>query len=304
MEGGCWPGPRTVTGPDRRCMKTHPGRCRNVDTHPLQPGAETGAAWTDVVTVPPPWRRSRDAGDRRSPVRLMTPVPPSANNAVHSTGEAHVPAERQVTNAPTLTRWGVSAHADLVYRMLTTFGAMSDAALARTLELPVKTVRAGLEELHGLGVAGPLPGAPRPYERAWRATSPATVVSILRARQALLAGARYHLPRQLSTMDIVDLPEAALRTARPVYGVPAVRARLAELVAAERREHLAMSPEPAFSAASARAGIPAGRAALRRGVTAWTLGVPASAEDQSEQQTRSCTATGCATASFRGSRPS
>lgn len=184
---------------------------------------------------------------------------------------------------PTLTRWGVSAHGDLVYRMLTAFGAKSDAALARTLKLPVKKVRAGLEELHGLGAAAVLPG---PHERVWRATSPATVVTVLRARQARLAGARYRLPRQLSTLDIVDPPEAALRAARPIYGVPAVRARLAELVAAERREHLAMSPEPAFTAASAKAAIPAGRAALQRGVTAWTLGVPPSAEDRSEEQTR------------------
>jgi DNA-binding CsgD family transcriptional regulator len=189
-------------------------------------------------------------------------------------------------SAPTLTRWGVSAHADLVYRMLTTFGPRSDSALAGALQLPVKTVRAGLEELHGLGAAEPLPSPPRPLERSWRATSPSTVVSVLRARQDLLTRARFHLPRQLSTLDIVEPSEAALRTARPIYGLPAVRGRLAELVAAERREHLAMSPEPAFSAASARAGIPAGRAALQRGVTAWTLGVPTSAEDRSEEQTR------------------
>jgi DNA-binding CsgD family transcriptional regulator len=190
------------------------------------------------------------------------------------------------TNVPALTRWGVSAHADLVYRMLITFGAQPDAALASSLELPLKTVRAGLDELHGLGAATPAPDPRRPHDRAWRASPTATVVRVLRDRQAQLAKARYHLRRQLSTLDIVDPPTAALRTARPIYGVPAVRARLAELVSAERREHLAMNPEPAFTATSAKAGIPASRAALQRGVTAWTLGVPAAAEDRSEAHTR------------------
>jgi DNA-binding CsgD family transcriptional regulator len=111
-------------------------------------------------------------------------------------------------------------------------------------------------------------------------------VATLRDRQALLASGRFHLGRQLSTLDIVDAPAAVLRTARPVYGVHAVRRRLAELVRAERREHLAMNPEPAFTATSAKAAIPASRAALQRGVTTWTLGVRAAAEDQSEAQTK------------------
>jgi DNA-binding CsgD family transcriptional regulator len=191
------------------------------------------------------------------------------------------------SNIPPLTRWGVSARADLVYRMLIASGSMPDVTIARTLDLPVKTVRTGLEELHSLGAAEPLPDRrPQPTDRTWRATPVATVVTTLRDRQAMLANARYHLGRQLSTLDIVDAPAAVLRTSRPIYGVPAVRRRLAELVSAERREHLAMNPEPAFTATSAKAAIPPSRAALQRGVTTWTLGVPATADDQSEAQTK------------------
>jgi DNA-binding CsgD family transcriptional regulator len=189
-------------------------------------------------------------------------------------------------NVPPLTRWGVSACGDLVYRMLTASGTSSDAAVARALELPLKTVQTGLEELHSLGAAEPLPDRPQPNGRTWRATPVATVVTTLRDRQAMLANARYHLGRQLSTLDIVDAAQDVLRTARPIYGVTAVRRRLARLVSAERREHLAMNPERAFTATSAKAAIPASRAALQRGVTTWTLGVPAAAEDQSEARTK------------------
>jgi DNA-binding CsgD family transcriptional regulator len=205
-------------------------------------------------------------------------------------GEAPMPMSAQENSAnshiPALTRWGVSAQADLVYRMLTAFGASPETAIARALELPAKTVQTGLDELHSLGAAEPLPDPPQSNGRTWRATPVAAVVSTVRNRQALLANARHHLGRQLSALDIVDRSAAVQRAARPIYGVSAVRRRLAELVSTERREHLAMNPERAFTATSARAAIPASRAALRRGVTAWTLGVPVSGDDQSEAHTK------------------
>jgi len=190
------------------------------------------------------------------------------------------------TNIPALTRWGVSASAELLYRLLATSGPQPEAALAHVLELPLRTVRAGLDELHGLGAATPEPNPRRRSVRMWQASPIGTVVRTLRDRQALLAKARFHLRRQLSALDIIDPPAAALRAARPIYGVPAARDRLAELVSAERREHLAMNPESAFTAATAKAGVPASRAALQRGVATWTLGVPASDQDQSESHTQ------------------
>jgi DNA-binding CsgD family transcriptional regulator len=182
---------------------------------------------------------------------------------------------------PTLTRWGVSPQADLMFRALTTFGPKSAAELARSLQLPERQVRAALDELHGLDAADVVCDAPSANARVWEGSPPESVAEGLRQRQAQLAAARRRLERRLSILDIVHGP-VDLRTARPICGIAGVRARLAELVAAEREEHLAMNPEPAFSATSARAAAPPSRAALRRGVTVRTLGVPASEEDRSE----------------------
>jgi DNA-binding CsgD family transcriptional regulator len=221
---------------------------------------------------------------------MTTPSRPMGKDAELVTGVKRMSMPARVlsgeANVPALSRWGVSAHADLVYRMLTAFGAQPEAAVARSLDLPLKTVRDGLDELHSLGAVAPQPDPRRPSDRTWLASPTETVVHVLRDRQARLAKARYQLRRQLSILDIVDPPAAALQTARPIYGVPAVRARLAVLVSAERREHLAMNPEPAFTAVSAKAGLPASRSALQRGVATWTLGVPATVEDQSEVHTR------------------
>jgi hypothetical protein len=221
---------------------------------------------------------------------MTTPFPFVGNNPARiNGGGTHMARPLHLvttsTAIPVLIRWGVSAHADLVYRALSAFGTQPDTMLARSLDLPLKAVRAALDELHGLGAARPVPTGGQPHDRTWLGTPTETVVSTLRERQVLLAKARHHLHRQLSILDIVDDGDG-LRTARPIFGVPSTRARLAELVSAERREHLAMNPEAAFTAASAKAGVPASRAALQRGVTAWTLGVPAAVEDQSEAHTK------------------
>ncbi|HYN95728.1 MAG TPA: helix-turn-helix transcriptional regulator, partial [Pilimelia sp.] len=52
------------------------------------------------------------------------------------------------------------------------------------------------------------------------------------------------------------------------------RQRLAELMALERVEHLAINPEQTFEAASARAAGPAGRELVSRGIRVRALGVP------------------------------
>jgi DNA-binding CsgD family transcriptional regulator len=54
----------------------------------------------------------------------------------------------------------------------------------------------------------------------------------------------------------------------------AARHRLAQLVAAEHREHLAINSEPVFDAASARAAAPLDRQILDRGVRVRVLGLP------------------------------
>lgn len=187
---------------------------------------------------------------------------------------------------PVLTRWGLSARADLVFRALLVLGARSAPELASSLQMPGRQVLAAIDELSAAGAVQPLREGDSPQARVWRAGEPDTVVGSLRERQAAVARARQRLPRHLSTVDILGTAAADLRVARPILGVPAVRARLADLVLAERHEHLAMNPEPAFTATSAKAGIPVSRAALQRGVTTWTLGVPAEVADQSEVHTQ------------------
>ena len=46
---------------------------------------------------------------------------------------------------PSLVRWGVSADADLVYRCLATFGALSAGDIAADLGLGQRRVRVALE---------------------------------------------------------------------------------------------------------------------------------------------------------------
>jgi len=192
--------------------------------------------------------------------------------------------EARLASCPTLARWGVSAHADLVYRALTAFGPQSRVELARSLKIGERPVQAALDELLGFGSALVARDADRARVRVWRGRPPESVVRILRDRQAHIAKARHQLERRLSTLDVVGTP-IDWRAARPIYGVGAVRSRVAELVTAERWEHLSMNPEPAFSATSAKAGVPILRAALQRGVATRTLGVPVAAEDESEAHT-------------------
>ncbi|MBB5872680.1 DNA-binding CsgD family transcriptional regulator/predicted DNA-binding transcriptional regulator [Allocatelliglobosispora scoriae] len=186
------------------------------------------------------------------------------------------------TAPPLLTRWGVSIHADLVYRTLTLQGSRSGGELTRSLELSARTVSAALDELHGLGIVALVADAKLAQGRVWRGHPPESAVRTLREQQHRLATARRELHRQLSVLDLVEITPAELREARPITTVDAARRRLGELMAAERHEHLAMNPEQAFTGATTKAAIPTAREVLLRGVATMTLGVPAAVEDESE----------------------
>jgi DNA-binding CsgD family transcriptional regulator len=189
-----------------------------------------------------------------------------------------MPATRG-TALPSLTRWGVSPDGDLVYRALLRDGTQRTAELSRSLGLPVRRVRAALDELAGTGAARrSVPAGRADGARVWHGTPADVAVPGLRRRQVALAQARYRLHDHLVSLGGlgIDVPEPAGSDAvRPLFGGARVRTRIAELVAGQRREYLAMHPEPAFDSQSARAAAPVSRSLGRRGMSVLTLGVPA-----------------------------
>src|SRR4051794_28543400 len=92
------------------------------------------------------------------------------------------------TVAP-LTRLGISADADLVYRTLTGFGPQSVGRLTASLGLAPLRVRTALDELTSLGAVAPgVPEGRRPGEaRTWAAAPAESVVPTLHARQEAAA---------------------------------------------------------------------------------------------------------------------
>src|SRR6266545_4880720 len=68
---------------------------------------------------------------------------------------------------------------------------------------------------------------------------------------------------------------------RVLHGGTRIQARLAELIARERQDHLVLSTEPAFSVESVRAAAPLTRLMCERGVSIRHVGVPAIAGDAS-----------------------
>jgi DNA-binding CsgD family transcriptional regulator len=194
---------------------------------------------------------------------------------------------------PSLVRWGLSADADLVFRTLVTFGVLSARDLAADLGLAPQRTADALAELLEHGAAVPVDGAAG-RAQTWVARRPEHVVSQLRARRLRLvdpqAQARSH-------HDVVRmLRETMVGRALPVGVLPAggslgegmrylptrelARDRLAEVVATERHEHLAMSTEQAWDAESARAAAPQDQHLVERGVQVRTIGVPPADGDQ------------------------
>jgi DNA-binding CsgD family transcriptional regulator len=170
---------------------------------------------------------------------------------------------------PSLTAWGVSADADLIYRCVHTFGAQSAADLQRTLGISRYRVTAGLDELAAAGALRPRARRPNPV---WTPTPVSDVVASLRRRRLRTGPVPRHqdpyavleriLPGSVPLGDrLRHLPSRAL-----------TRTRIAELVGVARHEHLAMSPEPVYDAESARAAVPMDRRLLLRGVQMRVLG--------------------------------
>lgn len=176
--------------------------------------------------------------------------------------------------APSLSAWGLSADADLMYRCMLMFGAQTAGQLERGLGLARHRVARGLDELLSAGAVG---HRPRGGRRAvhWTPLEPDDVVPALRERHQSCTRHRPPPVRQ-----VLPGPVALDDGMRHLPSRELTRTRLAALVGAVRHEHLAMQPERSYEPESARSAVPMDRTLLTRGVRMRVLGaLPADAED-------------------------
>ena len=175
---------------------------------------------------------------------------------------------------PTLAGWGASPDADLVYRRLVIFGRAPAARLAHELGLPRRRLNRALDELAELGAATPR-RTPAQRGLMWTPTAAAELGAPPR-RDVVRPPARER------PHPVADAVEEATRLGDGLRHLPtraATRARLAELVAVARYEHMAMNPEPIFDAESARPAVGMDRTMLERGVSMRVLGVQSASPD-------------------------
>ena len=206
---------------------------------------------------------------------------------------ASVPIGAEV---PSLVRWGVSCDADLVFRTIATFGPQSTSTLAAELGLPANRVADALAELLTIGAAISVTKHRRAARQGplWATRPPAYVVTMLRSRRLRPVDPQTQAHAHSQTVgyltDRRGGPSELLTGPGPTGGQlgegvrylasrTAARERLAELMAIERREHLAINTEQAFDAASARAAAPLDMEILRRGVRMRVIGLPPADQD-------------------------
>jgi DNA-binding CsgD family transcriptional regulator len=178
---------------------------------------------------------------------------------------------------PSLVRWGVSADADLVYRCLATFGALSAGDIAADLGLGQRRVRVALDELADAGLVRGGGGSPAQVigGGSWRAVAPDAAVAALRRR------ALHRVPVAAPARGAEPGPSPS----RLLPDLAATRQRIARLVAVERAEHLAMNPEQAFSTDTLAIGSAIDADLLGRRVRVRSLGRPPADGDRSSGYT-------------------
>ncbi|BBH67759.1 hypothetical protein ACTI_44440 [Actinoplanes sp. OR16] len=180
---------------------------------------------------------------------------------------------------PSLVRWRLSSDADLVFRTLATMGAHHARELARELGLPCRRVDGALAELRTAGAATPRPSGNR-HGPIWQARPPVEVVATLQRRQLRLVDQDEQVRSHHAAVTAVADRQAVIGDG--VRYLPTrvlTRRRLAELMDAERSEHLVINTEQSFDAASAKAGAPLGRRVVERGVRIRALGLPPADQD-------------------------
>ncbi|MEV6596806.1 LuxR C-terminal-related transcriptional regulator [Actinoplanes sp. NPDC051346] len=170
---------------------------------------------------------------------------------------------------PSLGRWGLSAHADLAYRTLALLGPGTSRLLARHLGVEVVRISRALDELAAVGaVRIRVQGR----SRYWHAVAADQVLSVLQQRRAPQPWSE-QLRRHVAAVSSLHLERIPTAAVCRLPTRPAARTRIAELVAAERCEHLAINTEDVISADAAAAAAPLDRSLLSRGVRMRMLGL-------------------------------
>jgi DNA-binding CsgD family transcriptional regulator len=193
---------------------------------------------------------------------------------------------------PSLVRWGLSIDADLVFRTITTLGPRSARMLALELGLPGRRVDDALAELYTAGAAAPVADGRRRRAPLWVAGAPAEVVAVLRSRRLRLVDPGAQTQAHAAVVNgLADHTGGVVSAGPPALGGemgdgvrylssrPLTRRRLADLMAAERYEHLAINTEQSFDAESARVAAPLSREIVDRGVRMRVLGLPPADRD-------------------------
>ena len=158
---------------------------------------------------------------------------------------------------PSLTRWGVSSDADLVFRTLATFGAHTARRLAADLGMPRQRVGDALAELHACEAIT----STVDVDRIWSSRPTADVVQRLRRRRLRAIDTAGAIRRHQETVDMLNerlaglgLPTHPVPVGPVGTGVrylpnrPLTRHRLAELMAQERHDHLVINTEEVLDA--------------------------------------------------------
>lgn len=170
---------------------------------------------------------------------------------------------------PALGRWGLSSYADLIYRSLALTGPATPRQLVSQLGVDAARVSRALDELAGFGAAHP---AYRGRDGRWSAVDVDVVMSRARRPRAPVP-LNQHQRRHLAAVSGLQLDRIPDTAVHRLASRSSVRDRIAELVAGERHEHLAINTEEVFSADVAAAAGPLDRALVARGVRLRTLGL-------------------------------
>lgn len=173
---------------------------------------------------------------------------------------------------PSLGRLGLSPDAQVVYQAALVLGPVSYRRLGLAVGMSRARMDAAAAELR---VAGLLPEAAGP--QIGPVLPPGSAVPVLRERQRAVDHAervrRVHL--HAAGLGLPLEADPGRMRARHLRDELAIRRRIAELVALERREHLSLSPERAFSPQVVATALPLDRQLQARGVRVRMCGVPA-----------------------------
>lgn len=185
---------------------------------------------------------------------------------------------------PSLTRWGLTSDADLVFRTLTTFGARPARELAADLGLPRQRIESAVAELHEYGAAAVATRDGR--TPLWSSRPADEVVQRLRERRLRPSAEAGAARRQKAVFDAVNSRLTGLGVPlRPALAGtvgdgmhylpnrPLSRRRLAAAMARERHEHLVINNEESMTADVVRA-VPFRVEDFQRGVQFRILGQP------------------------------